>query len=137
MERAKACECRDLSVMKRYPSQGDETVSPYGDETVSLPLICIYKNPVITSHLLWITQPPARIGRPKKYGNNNNSDTSSREIMTAKRDESDNRSEQPPKPSLTGDRRLDKALEKLRRTLEAKKEATKQSAAANGRVEHG
>jgi hypothetical protein len=53
--------------------------------------------------------------------------------MTAKRDESDNRSEQSPKPSLTGDRRLDKALEKLRRTLEAKKEATKQSAAANGR----
>jgi hypothetical protein len=32
---------------------------------------------------------------------------------------------------------LDKALEKLRRTLEAKKEATKQSAPANGRAEHG
>jgi hypothetical protein len=37
------------------------------------------------------------------------------------------------KPSLTGDRILDNALERLRRTLEAraKKEAAKQSAPAN------
>jgi hypothetical protein len=56
------------------------------------------------------------------YINTDNRDTSSREIMAAKEDEPDNRSEQPPVPSLTGDRRLDKALEKLRRTLEAKKE---------------
>ena len=37
------------------------------------------------------------------------------------------------KPSLTGDRMLDKALEKLRRTLEAraKKEAAKQPEPAN------
>jgi hypothetical protein len=56
--------------------------------------------------------------------------------MTAKRDEPDG--QQPtPKPSLTGDRMLDKALEKLRRTLEAKKEATKQSTPAGGRAEHG
>ena len=55
------------------------------------------------------------------YTNTDNRDTGSREIMTAKRDEPDG--QQPtPKPSLTGDRRLDKALEKLRRTLEAKKE---------------
>jgi hypothetical protein len=56
--------------------------------------------------------------------------------MTAKRDEPDG--QQPtPKPSLTGDRMLDKALEKLRRTLEAKKEATKQSTPAGGSAEHG
>jgi hypothetical protein len=41
--------------------------------------------------------------------------------MTGKRDAPDG--QQPTlRPSLTGDRRLDKALEKLRRTLEAKKE---------------
>jgi hypothetical protein len=58
--------------------------------------------------------------------------------MTVKQDEPDNRSEQQPtpKPSLTGDRMLDKALEKLRRTLEAKKKATKQSTPASGRAEH-
>jgi hypothetical protein len=56
--------------------------------------------------------------------------------MTAKRDEPD-RQQPTPKPSLTGDRMLDKALEKLRRTLEAKKEATKQSAPASGRAKHG
>jgi hypothetical protein len=56
--------------------------------------------------------------------------------MTAKRDEP-NRQQPTPKPSLTGDRMLDKALKKLRRTLEAKKKATKQSAPASGRAEHG
>ena len=55
--------------------------------------------------------------------------------MTAKRDEPDGQ-QLTPKPSLTGDRRLDKALEKLRRTLEAKKEAIKQSSPASGRAEH-
>jgi hypothetical protein len=55
--------------------------------------------------------------------------------MTAKRDEPD-RQQLTPKPSLTGDRLLDKALEKLRRTLEAKKEATKQSTPGSGRAEH-
>jgi hypothetical protein len=55
------------------------------------------------------------------YINTDNRDTSSREIMAVRRDESDGH--QPTlRPSLTGDRRLDKALEKLRRTLEAKKE---------------
>jgi hypothetical protein len=68
--------------------------------------------------------------------NDDSRNTSSREIMTAKRDEPD-RQQPTPKPSLTGDRMLDKALEKLRRTLEAKKEATKQSAPASGRAEHG
>jgi hypothetical protein len=60
-------------------------------------------------------------------------DTSSREIMTVKQDEPDNRSEQQPisKPSLTGDRMLDKALEKLRRTLEAK--AKKEAATSEPR----
>jgi hypothetical protein len=56
--------------------------------------------------------------------------------MTVKQDESDNRSEQQPtpKPSLTGDRMLDKALEKLRRTLETKKE--KEAATPEPRKSH-
>jgi hypothetical protein len=41
--------------------------------------------------------------------------------MTAVQDKPDNRSQQPPKPPLTGDRYLDNALEKLRRSLERRK----------------
>jgi hypothetical protein len=41
------------------------------------------------------------------YRNDYNRDTDGREIMTTVQDKPDNRSEQPPKPSLTGDRYLD------------------------------
>ena len=65
------------------------------------------------------------------YRNDDNKDIYGREIMTAVQDEPNNRSEQLPKPLLTGDRYLDNALEKLRRSLEAraKKEAAERSAA--------
>jgi hypothetical protein len=113
-----------------------ETVTPSYGETVTLPLImyiktsCSYQPPSVDNSTTSTNR------KTEKYGNDNNSDTNSREIMTAKRDRPDGQ-QSTPKPSLTGDRRLDKALEKLRRTLEAKKEATKQSAPANGRAEHG
>lgn len=50
--------------------------------------------------------------------------------MTAEQNEPD-RQQPTPKPSLTGDSMLDNTLERLRRTLKAKKEAVKQSAPAN------
>src|SRR5438067_379959 len=68
---------------------------------------------------------PSRPPRGSGYLNRNddNKDIHGREIMTAEQNEPDNRSEQQPtpRPPLTGDLRLDNALESLRRTPEQRK----------------